>query len=188
MNPRCHHIAAHFDDEGEASEAVADLDRFRGPKGVTVVVHHGGCLEVDTAEDRMLRNVAFGMGVGAPAGVLLFAGLGLLGAAKDDTITTGAVLGIAAGGAIFGVLLGGIVGILLGTRSVEEAHRAHYGSPHTGDEVVVATVDTRRFHRFMVERTHTMRPPAEQRERDRMEDEIRDVLSRHHGELIDIAV
>jgi hypothetical protein len=82
------------------------------------------------------RSVARGVLVGIPLGALASAGLVMLAAAIAGVGLTDGMLGGLGGGAVLGVLFGGVAGVARSNRATEAADAAS-GLAVEGDEVVV---------------------------------------------------
>jgi hypothetical protein len=179
--PRRHRIAAAFDSEADADAALADLRPLAHE--IHVDVHLAGCHDVDEAERGLGVTMVRCILITIPVTIVVMLGLGLLfrSALGDQSFTDVLAVAVGAGG-IFGILFGGIVGIALSARRLDEA-----SSPtveHRAEEVLVARIERGALHNPNLRRTEYdgMRTRAVV---DHLEDRVRQVFEEHHGRLID---
>jgi hypothetical protein len=176
-----HRIAAAFADEADAQAALADLQPLAHE--VHVDVHLAGCHEVDEAERTLGRTMLRCILIATPLTMVALALLGFVfNDAFGDLSTTG-VLAVAIGpGGIFGILLGGIIGLALSQDQLD--HASAPGVEHRAEEVLVAHVERGALHNPNLRRSEFdgMRTSAVV---DDLEDRIRQVFEAHHGQLID---
>jgi hypothetical protein len=181
---RSHRIAAAFDSEEDATEALRDLRPFAHE--IHVEVHLPGCHDVDEAERGVGVTMVRATLVAVPVTMLVLFGVFLLINGAIGDLSIWGVLAVAIGpGAILGILLGGIAGIAISQRHLEEAQTSmHAHRVAHEEEVLVAHVV-----RGSVKNPNTHRP-----EHDGMrpravvadlETQIRHVFEEHHGHLID---
>ena len=176
-----HRIAAAFDSEADADAALADLRPLAHE--VHVDVHLAGCHDVDEAERGLGVAMARCIAISTPATILAFLGLGLLfrSALGDQSATDVLAIAIGAGG-ILGILLGGIAGIALSARRLDDATSP--AIEHRAEEVLVARVERGAIHNPNLRRAEYdgMRTAAVV---DHLERQVRTVFEAHHGRLID---
>src|SRR5699024_2639468 len=140
---RHHRIAAAFDSEADAEAALADLRPLAHE--VHVDIHLAGCHDLDEAERflgaTMLRTIV----ITTPLTILVVLGLELVfrSARVDQSITDVLAVAIGAGG-IFGILLGGIIGLALSQQRLEDADSPAVA--HRAEEVLVAHVERGALH------------------------------------------
>lgn len=173
-------IAAAFDTEEDAEAALAEL---RPIHEVTVDIHYAGCHDVDEAERSVWVNMARCIGIAIPVAIVGLFVLGwLFNSVLGDWSIEG-LLAVAIGpGFIAGILLGGIAGIAVSQRRLEDAYSP--AVEHRGEEVLVAHVQRGAIHNPNIRRTEFHR----RRDRDVITDleaQVRDVFEAHHGHLID---
>lgn len=179
---RNHRIAAAFDAEADARAALADLELF-SPE-VAVVVHQAGCHDVDRAERDLEVTMGRSILIAVPVAMLALLAICLVFRSSFD-LGAGGVIAVAVGpGAILGILFGGIAGLAISQRRLEEAqarsqdHRAHQ------EEVLVAKVDRGALHNPRGHRVEYDGRPTRQVVDD-LETQIRAVFAEHHGHPVD---
>ena len=178
---RNHRIAAAFDSEADADAALADLQPLAHE--VHVDIHLAGCHDIDEAERGLGVTMVRCIAITVPVTILVMLGLGLLfrSALGDQSFTDVLAVAVGAGG-IFGILFGGIVGIALSARRLDDASSP--GLDHRTEEVLVAHVERGALHNPNLRRAEYdgMRTSAVV---DDLEDRVRHVFEAHHGRLID---
>jgi hypothetical protein len=178
---RSHRIAAAFDTEADADAALAELSPLA--QEIVIDIHLPGCHDVDEAERNVALTMLKSILVAVPVTIALTLLLGLAFNGTFGDLSVEGVLAVAIGaGGILGILLGGIAGIALSQRRLEEALSPTVA--HRAEEVLVAHVQRGALHNpnhrrpeYLGMRTNDVVADLEHR--------IEEVFEHHHGHLID---
>lgn len=179
---RTHRIAAAFDTEAEAEAALHDLEHY-APE-VTVVVHQPGCHDVDRAERDLEVTMGRSILIAIPLAMLALLAICVAFRSSFDLSAAG-VIAVAVGpGAILGILFGGIAGLAISQRRLEEAQARSQDHRDHQEEVLVAKVDRGAVHNPRGQRVEY--DGMRTREIvDDLETQIRSVFADHHGHPVD---